>query len=455
LEFESRFSRMCKGEANNTVQPAAVVVDPYSSGKFLLEDLAAQQVPIIAVRSTRMMSNQFLKSHDANKHFFTQFFEFDEMDGELSVLVRALDSLPYQVSAVFAGCEPGVELANKLSHELRLPTTNPLGLLSARTDKAEMQEALRRNGVPAAKQFKSGDLQELQAWARSNKEWPLVAKPVGGAGSEGVFFCKNEQDLEAAHKHIIGNRSSTGAMNHQLALQEFLAGDEYIVDTVSHNGKHMCIAIWVYKKVRGLPWNPHAIMVQQSELLEPVGAEQDALVDYVFNVLDAVGLQHGPCHTEVMFTKRGPILVEVNARMHGLLGPRLIELSTGTSKARYTTDVLLNDGSMFNELYKSGPGRYAYPLLRNCIQLSLISPVEGYLEVSLKDEIMAMGLESVTEVVPAVQKGQYLQKTKDLPTTPGTVLMVHESKEQLEADIAQIRQAEASLTFYTVVKGQQ
>merc|ERR1711896_119497 len=116
-------------------------------------------------------------------------------------------------------------------------------------------------------------------------------------------------------------------------------------------------------------------MVQQSELLEPVGAEQDALVDYVFNVLDAVGLQHGPCHTEVMFTKRGPILVEVNARMHGLQGPRLIEACTGTSKATYAADVMVGGGDLFKRLYRGGDisNRYLYPLNRHCILTMLLS----------------------------------------------------------------------------------
>jgi len=440
---------MCKGEANNVVQTAVVVVDPYSSGKYLLADLATQNMPIIAVRSTRMMAQQFLKSHEANQHFFAAFLEFDEMKG-LSQLVTALDALPYQVLAVVPGCEPGVELANLLSHELNLPTTNPVDLLPARTDKAEMQEALRQNGVPAAKQFKSGDLAELQAWAREHDNWPLVAKPVGGAGSEGVFFCNDELAIEAAHKHIVGNHSSTGALNLNLALQEFLEGDEYIVDTVSRNGKHICVAIWVYTKVRGLSWCPHAIMAQQSKLLQPSGVKQDILVDYVSQVLDAVGLQHGPCHTEVMFTQRGPILVEVNARLHGLQGPRLIEMCTGTSKARYMIDVLVNNGAMFDKLYQTGPDRFLYPMLKNCILLNLISSVEGYLQESVKEHILKMELASVVEVLPAVEKGDYLHKSKDLPTLAGNVLMVHESKEQLEADIQRIREAEATLALYPV-----
>jgi len=442
---------MCRGDSEvNVAQIAVVVVDPYSSGKYLLADLAAQNMPIIAVRSTRMMAQQFLKSHEVNQHFFAAFLEFDEMEQGLPQLVTALEALPFQVVAVIPGCEPGVELANLLSHELHIPSTNPVDLLGARTDKAEMQEALRRNGVPAAKQFKSGDLAELQAWAKEHDNWPLVAKPVGGAGSEGVFFCNDQLAIEAAHKHIIGNRSSTGALNLNLALQEFLAGDEYIVDTVSRNGKHICVAIWVYTKVRGLPWAPHAIMVQQSELLPPSGEKQNVLVDYVCQVLDAVGLQHGPCHTEVMFTERGPILVEVNARLHGLQGPRLIEMCTGTSKARYATDVLVNHGAMFDKLYQTGPGRFLYPMLNDCVMLMLISSVEGYLQESIKEQILKMDLASVVEILPSVEKGQYLQKSKDLPTLAGTILMVHASKEQLEADVQVIRKAEATLALYPV-----
>merc|ERR1719230_509335 len=98
----------------------------------------------------------------------------------LSELVQAIRALPYEVVGVIPGCEPGVELANRLSHDLALPNTNPLDMLPARTNKAEMQEALRRHGVPAAKQFKSGDLEQLLSWAQREDQWPLVAKPVGG-----------------------------------------------------------------------------------------------------------------------------------------------------------------------------------------------------------------------------------------------------------------------------------
>jgi len=206
---------------NQTASPAAVVVDPYSSGKYLLQELEQRGVAIIAVRSSRLLGTQFLKSHEANKRYFAELLEFEDLDG-LAELTTVVAALPYTVLGVFAGSEPGVELANRLSDALGMPTTNPLELIEARKDKAEMQEALRANGLPAAEQFKSGDVDKLVAWARSRNQWPLVAKPVGGAGSDSIFFCKNETDVKIAHEQIIGQINPTGVMNNHLALRVFI-----------------------------------------------------------------------------------------------------------------------------------------------------------------------------------------------------------------------------------------
>jgi len=430
---------------------AAVVVDPYSSGKYLLVELEKRGMPIIVVRSSTKLSQQFLRSHVANSRFWVEMLEFEEFAG-VPELVAALKALPYNIKGVFGGSEPGVELADHIANALAMPAANSLELLEARKDKAEMQDALRRNGVPAAEQFKSGSLQELLAWAQKRNEWPLVAKPTGGAGSDGVYFCRSLEDLKFAHSNIIGACNPTGKVNSEIALQEYLDGDEYIVDTVSSEGKHMLVAMWKYTKVKGVPWDDKAILPMQNVLLAPTGETQDRLVDYVFKVLDAVGLRYGPCHTEVMFTKRGPILVEVNARLHGLQGPRLIELATGISKATYAADVIVGNGDLFHKLYQEGrPGRYLYPRLKQCVQLVLISGEQGYLKTDIKEALTSLRLPSVVEVLPAVARGDFINRTRDLPTTAGSVLMVHESMEQIEADTAKIRELEESGKLYDVL----
>lgn len=431
-------------------EDAAVIVDPYSSGRFLFYELKDRNIPIICVRSSLQLGSFFLRVYDTHRNYFAETVDFQEQcDSNLSTLVERLRLLPYRVVAVFAGCEPGVDLSERLAEALYLPTANGTALLRARKDKAEMQEQLRRCGVPAAEQLKSGDLKTLLDWANSRGQWPLVAKPISSSGSDGIFFCQGEADLREAHKVIVGTVNPNGVMNTDVALQEFLTGDEYIVDTVSRDGRHECVAIWVYRKRHGLPWNPTAIISEGNLLLPSSGDVQDQLVTYVCNVLDAVGLRFGPCHTEVMLTPRGPILVEVNCRLHGLQGPRLIELATGTSKATAAVDALLN-GELFDHNWVPPPGRYLYPLKKHCQQLVLISPTEGYLTKPIQDVILSMKLPSVVEILPAVQKGGYLRQSCDLNSAAGTLLLVHESEEQLIADIERVREAEDNGQLYIV-----
>lgn len=180
------------------------------------------------------------------------------------------------------------------------------------------------------------------------------------------------------------------------------------------------------------------------------GEIQDALVDYVLQVLDAVGLRHGPCHTEVMLTPAGPRLVEVNARLHGLQGPKLIELATGTSKAAYAVDVLAGDRSLFERHFRAGDGMWRYPMLKACQQVVLISPAQGYLRRAIDETIKGFDLQSLVDVIPSVKRGQWLSQTSDLNNSAGFVLLVHESREQLESDLQRIRDAEDSGELYLV-----
>merc|ERR1719230_1239856 len=284
--------------------------------------------------------------------------DFEDLEGGLPELAQRIRSLPFSaISAVIPGSDVGVVLGEQLSEALSMEHSNGTARLLQRTDKASMQDRLRECGIPACEQIKSADLAELLAWARARGEWPLVAKPSGGCGSDGVFFCRNEGDLRQAHSEIVGKVNPKGGLNDTVALQEFLKGDEYIVDTVSKNGRHLCVSIWSQGKRKDLPWNPTGIITTENRLLQPKGDLQDELVDYVFSVLDAFDYKHGPCHTEVMLTARGPVLIEVNCRMHGVQGPLAMELATGINKATHSLDIFVGEGANFETLYKLGLDR--------------------------------------------------------------------------------------------------
>lgn len=433
---------------------AVAVVDPYSSGRYLLYELKKRNVPIVCVRSSLKLGPFFLASYETHKDYFVRTVDYE---GDLASTISALRAGPHTIKAVVPGCEPGVELADALSEGMGVPS-NGTELTWARRDKAGMQDRLAQCGVPSAEQTKSPDLEVLLTWVRERETrlgkeaaYPVVVKPTGGSGGEGVYFCSSEDDLKQAHGELIGaTQTGSGREVEQLALQEFLSGTEYIIDTCSLDGEHLCCAVWRYTKKKGMPWNPHCIVTQYQEILSAEGEEQEALVRYVFDVLDAVGLRHGPCHTEVMLTSRGPILVEVNARMHGVQGPLLIEKATGYGLAGYFADCIMNgwrgDGGLLREHLSAGKsggrGRWMYPRKESSCIMMLVSHAEGYLTEETDKQIAGLGLASVLEVFPSVKKGGLLKRSQDLNTMAGYAVMLHPSEEQMYQDIAAIRAAE-------------
>ncbi len=65
-----------------------------------------------------------------------------------------------------------------------------------------------------------------------------VVKPVEGAGSDGVSICDSADEVRAAFARLEGTKNVLGITCYQVLLQEYLKGDEYVVDTVSRNGVH-------------------------------------------------------------------------------------------------------------------------------------------------------------------------------------------------------------------------
>lgn len=425
-------------------QAVVVVVDPYSTGRFYLYELKDRGFPIVCVRSTRSVDPIFARVYDSHREYFIDTLDLEDFEGGVPQLADRIRLAYEGLAAVIPGSDAGVTLGEQLSEALGMERTNGTERLLQRTDKASMQDRLRECGLAACEQCKSSDLDELLAWARARGEWPLVAKPSGGCGSDGIFFCRGEEDLRQAHGGIVGKVNPKGGTNDTVALQEFLSGDEYIVDTISKDGRHLCVAIWSQGKRKDLPWNPTGIITTENWLMQPIGEVQDTLVDYVFKVLDALHYRHGPCHTEVMLTARGPILIEVNCRMHGVQGPRAIELATGTNKASHSLDIFVGGGENFERLYVQGPQRYLYPVLKYSAQLVLCSPFQGQLQEAVAQAIQELGLPSVVEVMCRFGRGDAIVRSSDLQTSPGTVLMVNDSEEQLLADIRCLRAAEAA-----------
>ena len=288
-----------------------VIVDPYSSGALLATALVQRNVTCIGVQSSATLPDDMKSKFDA-----TNFRQLVVHRGCLETTLRQIER--YQPFHVIAGFESGVELAEQLSSSLGL-ATNEMRQSSTRRDKSAMGEAVRQSGLRVAKQFCSEDVDALIAWREDVLDWPVIVKPIRSAASDHVRCCRSTDQLRQAAREILQGPNVFGESNTMVLAQEYLRGPEYAMDTVSRNGLHKLTAFWQYiRPASAASSTLHTarfVSYDGLRLLPYEGGVQDMLREYVFQVLDAVGVRIGPAHTEVILTSDGPVLVEVGARM--------------------------------------------------------------------------------------------------------------------------------------------
>ena len=183
-----------------------------------------------------------------------------------------------------------------------------------RRDKYAMAAAVERAGVPSLISRRVKNPDEALAAAREIDSWPVVIKPLEGAGSLGVSICGSMDELRERCARLLRSEDLFGQPCREALVQEYAAGTEYIVNTVSCGGRHYLTDMWRYRKIkiadRGNAYD-HALLVS-----EPT-AEERELFEYVKSCLDALGFEYGPSHTEAMITPKGPRLIEAGARPMG------------------------------------------------------------------------------------------------------------------------------------------
>jgi D-alanine-D-alanine ligase-like ATP-grasp enzyme len=402
----------------------AVVVDGYSAGNFYPSAFAALGAEVLHVQSTA----ELMPTLSAPK--LSEYVEnVVWADGDLEALVRRLK--PYHPVCVVAGQDGAVTLADQLGEALGVPSNGTL-LSPARRDKYEMIEALRRAGVRCADQFKSEDPQAIVDWAMARGTYPVVVKPLSSAASDGVSICKDSEEVSRAAQAVLATPDIFGRRNREILVQSYLAGTEYIVDTVSCDGQRYTCGVWQYEKSL-LPNGKN--IYDRDILLDGHDSLVTDLTAYIDEVLAALDVRWGPAHAEVIVTPDGPTLVEIGTRLSGHIDSGFHDRCLGHDQAGLTALAYLRP-DVFKEQY----GRKAYTRLQPAAVYEAPTTVTG--TVSAVDErtvasIRSLG--SVHQVTVKLKPGDRIVPTDSLLTSILRVHMTAPDERQLTADYERVR----------------
>ncbi|MFG2193647.1 ATP-grasp domain-containing protein [Streptomyces sp. NPDC048639] len=230
--------------------------------------------------------------------------------------------------------EPGVEPVGLISDTLGL-RGNSHRCARLMRDKEAMRLHLswRADAVAAGPVTDRDALSDFGA----RHGYPFIVKPVDAAASFGVRKVEGPEAVEEVWRGITDLRGST---DHPFAnyfpldrflMEEYLDGPEFSVESLSFDGRHVPLAVTEKTTLGTFVESGHAMPARLSP------ADEDAVLRCALESLDALGLRHGPAHTEVKLTGRGPRLIESHSRPGGDRLMDLVDAAYGVDIEAYAS----------------------------------------------------------------------------------------------------------------------
>lgn len=248
-----------------------------------------------------------------------------------------------------------------IASDLAMPTVNyiaqKLGLVSnsiectlVTTNKALMRKRLSEANLPCPAYKCINKISEVET---NNLKMPVIVKPVDRSGSRGIKKVERQVELFPAIE-----RAFQDSLCKEVIVEEFIEGKEVSVEMISWKGEHHYLAI-TDKVTSG---DPYYVEIEQHE---PATVSEDLekkIIKITKKCLDALEVEYGASHTELLITSKDEIyVVEVGARMGGdHIGAKLVHLSTGYDFVRGVIEVACNIKPTIHRKHDYHAGMYYF-----------------------------------------------------------------------------------------------
>jgi biotin carboxylase len=271
---------------------------------FFTRGLAAVDARVIGVGDQPQASLP-----DMARQSLSAYFQIPSFGDEASMF-EEVRKIARQVRVDRIEClwEPMMIPAARLREALGLP-----GMTVAETvpfrDKEQMKQVLDAAGIRTPRHANATSAGGVREAAR-RIGYPLVVKPIAGAGSADTYRIGDAAELENVLpllRHVP-----------EVSVEEFVEGDDFTFDTVCANGEVLYYNIAFYRPRALVSRSNEWISPQTIALRNPDAPEVAAGREMGFKVLSALGFKTGFTHMEWYRKPDGEaVFGEIGARSAG------------------------------------------------------------------------------------------------------------------------------------------
>lgn len=178
-------------------------------------------------------------------------------------------------------------------------------------DKLAMKQAFQRAAVPTPWFHGVGSVDELLRAVRE-RGLPLVVKPVDGRGARGVLRLTEQTDMAWAFRH-----ANSQARRGEVMVEEYLAGPQISTEGLLVDGVGTTCG-FIDRNYEHLERFAPYIVENGGEQPSALPASaQDRISDVAMDAGRALGIVTGSVKGDMVWTARGPRVIEIAARLSG------------------------------------------------------------------------------------------------------------------------------------------
>jgi len=303
------------------------------------------------IRPTRASSFVSIMSKDPKKlegqlRDVDHYIEVETLeDNDLFPVLERLHS-ESPIDSIISSAETGIMPAARAAEKWHTRYPSPQQLSKA-VFKHQLRETLARHGIRSPR-FEVLSEDALFSGPQTIC-YPFVVKPVRGFAKQYSAICYTPADFDAYLKNLREDRANSSlidsVVSHDYIIEEYVTGTLHSAETIVRDGKVMLYATTTR-------YRAHYYDLLELAAVMPSGlpdSDRELIRDYLQAVFNALEIDIGLYHVELLMTPEGPVLVEINARMMGSVSPIMYQIQTGEDAFAHLIRLHLGESVMVSE----------------------------------------------------------------------------------------------------------
>ncbi len=240
-----------------------------------------------------------------------EFYKIDLKDKEgILELCSRLKNSPDGLDGVFTAGTDFSASVSFVCEKLGLPAHSFEAATNA-SIKTQMRACFEKNGVPSPKFVRAGKediTPALLETVLSKMDFPFVVKPVDNMGARGCRMVRTKKEFLPAVQ-VASENSRTG----YAIIEEYMDGPEFSIDALVYDGKFVVTGF----AIRHIKYAPYFIEIGHTMPADISQKMHDELISVFALGAKAEGLTCGAAKADIKYTKNGPMIGEIAARLSG------------------------------------------------------------------------------------------------------------------------------------------